>query len=153
MTLQLQCYFKAVIESVPTIRLTMYWWTSSLPKDMGKQYGGPEGVCNPRNNQYADTGLHQRRSIFDSIQLDSMCAGSGIGTFILAPAVQMLIELYSWRGALLVLAGFVANLCVCGALMRPHKPKSKPGQRQVLHFLSSKENHPGCTLYYSPTVE
>ncbi|XP_070707835.1 monocarboxylate transporter 12-B [Pempheris klunzingeri] len=46
-------------------------------------------------------------------------SGSGIGTFVLAPAVQQLIELYSWRGALLVLSAFVANLCVCGALLRP----------------------------------
>ncbi|XP_077310317.1 monocarboxylate transporter 12 [Lithobates pipiens] len=46
-------------------------------------------------------------------------SGSGIGTFILAPVVQMLIEQFSWRGALLILGGFVANLCVCGALMRP----------------------------------
>lgn len=46
-------------------------------------------------------------------------SGSGIGTFVLAPAVQLLIDLYSWRGALLVLSAFVANLCVCGALMRP----------------------------------
>ncbi|KAL3045982.1 hypothetical protein OYC64_004066 [Pagothenia borchgrevinki] len=46
-------------------------------------------------------------------------SGSGIGTFVLAPAVQLLIERYSWRGALLVLSAFVANLCVCGALMRP----------------------------------
>uniref|UniRef100_A0A3P9CLG1 Solute carrier family 16 member 12b n=1 Tax=Maylandia zebra TaxID=106582 RepID=A0A3P9CLG1_9CICH len=46
-------------------------------------------------------------------------SGSGIGTFVLAPVVQMLIELYSWRGALLVLSAFVANLCVCGALLRP----------------------------------
>ncbi|TDG97632.1 hypothetical protein EPR50_G00209860 [Perca flavescens] len=46
-------------------------------------------------------------------------SGSGIGTFVLAPAVQLLIERYSWRGALLVLSGVVANLCVCGALLRP----------------------------------
>ncbi|XP_006643245.2 monocarboxylate transporter 12-B [Lepisosteus oculatus] len=46
-------------------------------------------------------------------------SGSGIGTFVLAPAVQLLIEHYSWRGALLILGGFVSNLCVCGALMRP----------------------------------
>ncbi|KAM7381005.1 hypothetical protein PAMA_012036 [Pampus argenteus] len=46
-------------------------------------------------------------------------SGSGIGTFVLAPAVQMLIELYSWRGALLILSAFVSNLCVCGALLRP----------------------------------
>nr|XP_046224630.1 monocarboxylate transporter 12-B-like isoform X2 [Oncorhynchus gorbuscha] len=46
-------------------------------------------------------------------------SGSGIGTFILAPAVQIIIEHYSWRGALLILGGVVANLCVCGALLRP----------------------------------
>ncbi|KAM4607415.1 monocarboxylate transporter 12-B-like [Polymixia lowei] len=49
-------------------------------------------------------------------------SGSGIGTFVLAPAVQLLIEQYSWRGALLILGGFVSNLCVCGALMRPLEP-------------------------------
>ncbi|XP_041867127.1 monocarboxylate transporter 12-like isoform X2 [Melanotaenia boesemani] len=49
-------------------------------------------------------------------------SGSGIGTFLLAPAVQVLIEYYSWRGALLILGGFVSNLCVCGALMKPLEP-------------------------------
>ncbi|XP_030604272.1 monocarboxylate transporter 12-B-like isoform X2 [Archocentrus centrarchus] len=49
--------------------------------------------------------------------------GSGIGTFLLAPAVQLLIEYYSWRGALLILGAFVSNLCVCGALMRPLEPR------------------------------
>ncbi|CAL8284971.1 unnamed protein product [Merluccius merluccius] len=46
-------------------------------------------------------------------------SGSGIGTFLLAPVVQLLIDYYSWRGALLILSAFVANLCVCGALLRP----------------------------------
>ncbi|XP_066522379.1 monocarboxylate transporter 12-B [Hoplias malabaricus] len=46
-------------------------------------------------------------------------SGSGIGTFVLAPVVQLLIEHYSWRGALLILGGLVSNLCVCGALLRP----------------------------------
>ncbi|KAI7804733.1 monocarboxylate transporter 12 [Triplophysa rosa] len=46
-------------------------------------------------------------------------SGSGIGTFILAPVVQLLIERFSWRGALLILGGLVSHLCVCGALMRP----------------------------------
>ncbi|CAG6016548.1 unnamed protein product [Menidia menidia] len=50
-------------------------------------------------------------------------SGSGIGTFLLAPTVQMLIEYYSWRGALLILGGFVSNLCVCGALMRQLEPE------------------------------
>ncbi|XP_016319106.1 monocarboxylate transporter 12-like isoform X2 [Sinocyclocheilus anshuiensis] len=51
-------------------------------------------------------------------------SGSGIGTFILAPAVQLLIELFSWRGALLILGGLVSHMCVCGALMRPLEGQS-----------------------------
>nr|XP_057914578.1 monocarboxylate transporter 12-like isoform X2 [Doryrhamphus excisus]XP_057914579.1 monocarboxylate transporter 12-like isoform X2 [Doryrhamphus excisus] len=54
-------------------------------------------------------------------------SGTGIGTFILAPVAQLLIDQYSWRGAMLVLGAFVSNLCVCGALMRP--VPSTPGQR------------------------
>ncbi|XP_034407486.1 monocarboxylate transporter 12-B-like isoform X2 [Cyclopterus lumpus] len=56
-------------------------------------------------------------------------SGSGIGTFVLAPAVQLLIQRYTWRGALLILGGLVSNLCVCGALMRPLQPR---GRRRTL---------------------
>ncbi|XP_073345798.1 LOW QUALITY PROTEIN: monocarboxylate transporter 12-B-like [Pagrus major] len=62
--------------------------------------------------------FRQRKALAYGIAM----SGSGIGTFVLAPVVQLLIELYSWRGALLVLSAFVANLCVCGALLRPIKP-------------------------------
>ncbi|KAJ3607660.1 hypothetical protein NHX12_024711 [Muraenolepis orangiensis] len=55
-------------------------------------------------------------------------SGSGIGTFLLAPAVQLLIDRYSWRGALLILSAFVANLCVCGALLRPIPQQGNPSQ-------------------------
>ena len=57
-------------------------------------------------------------------------SGSGIGTFLLAPAVQLLIDHYSWRGALLILGGFVANLCVCGALLRPNPSSQRPDVEQ-----------------------
>lgn len=61
-------------------------------------------------------------------------SGSGIGTFILAPVVQLLIEQFSWRGALLILGGFVLNLCVCGALMRPitlQEDQTTPEQNHI----------------------
>ncbi|KAG7217807.1 hypothetical protein INR49_020887 [Caranx melampygus] len=70
-------------------------------------------------------------------------SGSGIGTFVLAPLVQLLIESYSWRGALLILSAFVANLCVCGALLRPitvqeeEEPKSA-GEEKVTGNLMVK---------------
>ncbi|XP_024119156.1 monocarboxylate transporter 12-B [Oryzias melastigma] len=59
--------------------------------------------------------FQQRKALAYGIAM----SGSGIGTFVLAPVLQLLIELYSWRGALLILSAVVANLCVCGALMRP----------------------------------
>ncbi|XP_028331721.1 monocarboxylate transporter 12-B-like isoform X2 [Gouania willdenowi] len=62
-------------------------------------------------------GLYFRRK--KALAYGVAMSGSGIGTFVLAPAVQLLIDLYSWRGALLVLSAFVGNLCVCGALLRP----------------------------------
>ncbi|KAM3592679.1 uncharacterized protein V6R79_023409 [Siganus canaliculatus] len=67
-------------------------------------------------------------------------SGSGIGTFVLAPAVQLLIDRYSWRGALLVLSAFVGNLCVCGALLRPIRPRqaTKGAGREEAESLEEK---------------
>ncbi|KAG7512515.1 monocarboxylate transporter 12-B-like [Solea senegalensis] len=66
-------------------------------------------------------------------------SGSGIGTFILAPVVHLLIEYYTWRGALLILGGFVSNLCVCGALMKPLKGRA---EGQLKEKVTNKEQ--GC---------
>ncbi|CAL1283664.1 unnamed protein product [Larinioides sclopetarius] len=45
--------------------------------------------------------------------------GSGMGAFVFAPLTQMLLEAYSWQGAMLIMAGLALNCCVFGALMRP----------------------------------
>lgn len=66
-------------------------------------------------------------------------SGSGIGTFILAPVVQMLIEMYSWRGALLVLSAFVANLSVCGALLRPITVQEEEKEKEGSTLLQDTE--------------
>ena len=46
-------------------------------------------------------------------------AGSGIGTTVFAPIMQALIGRYEWQGALLILAGVLLNLVICGLLFRP----------------------------------
>ncbi|KAK4874831.1 hypothetical protein RN001_014191 [Aquatica leii] len=61
--------------------------------------------------------------------------GSGIGTFIFAPLIQVLLKEYGWRGTTLILAGIFLNLAVCGALMRdlpwtPYKKKSAAKERK-----------------------
>ncbi|XP_071314186.1 monocarboxylate transporter 2 [Trachinotus anak] len=48
-------------------------------------------------------------------------AGECIFTFVLTPLFQLLIDSYSWRGALLILGALQLNLCVCGMLLRPLK--------------------------------
>ncbi|ETE68384.1 Monocarboxylate transporter 12 [Ophiophagus hannah] len=72
--------------------------------------------------------FHKRKALAYGIAM----SGCGIGTFILAPVVQLLIEHFSWRGALLILGGFVLNLCVCGALMRPIA--GKDDHKNMLEF-------------------
>uniref|UniRef100_A0A0V0J5Y8 Monocarboxylate transporter 5 n=1 Tax=Schistocephalus solidus TaxID=70667 RepID=A0A0V0J5Y8_SCHSO len=47
--------------------------------------------------------------------------GSGVGTFLFAPLVDVLVRSYTWRGAMLILSGIMLNCCVCGALYRPLK--------------------------------
>ncbi|KAH0626098.1 hypothetical protein JD844_000848 [Phrynosoma platyrhinos] len=46
-------------------------------------------------------------------------SGSGIASLVFSPFFQFLVESYGWRGALLIVAGMVFNLVVCGALLRP----------------------------------
>lgn len=38
--------------------------------------------------------------------------GSGVGAFVFAPLCQMLLSEYDWKGALLILAGFILNCMV-----------------------------------------
>ncbi|XP_034020647.1 monocarboxylate transporter 13 [Thalassophryne amazonica] len=49
----------------------------------------------------------------------------GLSSFAFNPLFQFLIEMYTWRGALLILGGLSLNIVACGALIRPkRRPKS-----------------------------
>ncbi|KAF8767570.1 Monocarboxylate transporter 12 like protein [Argiope bruennichi] len=45
--------------------------------------------------------------------------GSGMGTFALAPLTEYLVEMYGWKGSMLIIAAMVLNCTVFGALFRP----------------------------------
>ncbi|XP_050701205.1 uncharacterized protein LOC126987842 isoform X1 [Eriocheir sinensis] len=45
--------------------------------------------------------------------------GSGIGTMIFPPLLNLMISTFSWQGTHLLIAGFILNCCWFGALMRP----------------------------------
>lgn len=51
--------------------------------------------------------------------------GSGFGTFIFAPLLDVFIKGFGWRGALLILAGIVLNCAIFGALFRPLKHREQ----------------------------
>jgi MCP family monocarboxylic acid transporter-like MFS transporter 12 len=80
-------------------------------------------------------------------------SGSGIGTFILAPVVQLLIEQFSWQGALLILGGFVLNLCVCGALMRPITLKEDPSSAEQNHVCRTQKEDCKQASPYPPLAK
>ncbi|XP_033638148.1 monocarboxylate transporter 12-like [Asterias rubens] len=44
--------------------------------------------------------------------------GSPLGLILMAPLVQLLLDTYGWRGAMLLLGGISLHLVVCGALLR-----------------------------------
>ncbi|XP_041980699.1 monocarboxylate transporter 14-like [Aricia agestis] len=44
--------------------------------------------------------------------------GIGFGTLVYSPMTSYFIQLYDWRNTLVLLAGTILNMCVCGALMR-----------------------------------
>lgn len=53
--------------------------------------------------------------------------GTGFGTFVFAPLTIYLLEKYSWRGTMLIMAGFFLNIVVCGALMRDPPEQDEDG--------------------------
>ncbi|XP_071784153.1 monocarboxylate transporter 1-like [Asterias amurensis] len=50
--------------------------------------------------------------------------GGPLGMMILPPVVQQLIQLYGWRGALVLLGALTANYCVLAALVRPLRTRN-----------------------------
>ncbi|XP_070556188.1 monocarboxylate transporter 13-like [Ptychodera flava] len=55
-------------------------------------------------------------------------SGCGLGTFVLTPLWDALIDGFGWSGALILFSSINAQLCVCAALYRPKtKAKTKIG--------------------------
>jgi len=48
-----------------------------------------------------------------------VCAGSGAGTFLLAPLAQVLIDNIGWQGGIRVFAGLCLACAICGVIMKP----------------------------------
>ncbi|XP_014779051.1 monocarboxylate transporter 13 isoform X2 [Octopus bimaculoides] len=53
--------------------------------------------------------------------LSTVLAGIGCGIIVFPNFIRYLLEIYAWRGTLLLLSAITLNLCVCGAIMKPLK--------------------------------
>ncbi|XP_026186650.1 monocarboxylate transporter 13 [Mastacembelus armatus] len=53
-------------------------------------------------------------------------SGIGLSSFAFNPLFQLLVEMYAWRGALLVLGALSLNIVPCGALIRPQRRPKAP---------------------------
>ncbi|XP_055303521.1 monocarboxylate transporter 12-like [Sitodiplosis mosellana] len=62
---------------------------------------------------------------YRSVATGIAVAGSGLGTFIFAPLIDILIQELTWRGTLLVLSGIVLNCAIFGAMFRPLKASTR----------------------------
>ncbi|KAM7377287.1 hypothetical protein PAMA_013874 [Pampus argenteus] len=52
----------------------------------------------------------------------------GLSSFAFNPLFQLLVEMYAWRGALLILGGLSLNILPCGALIRPRRCSKAPAK-------------------------
>lgn len=66
---------------------------------------------------YVATGkyFYKRRALAVGI---TFCGG-GVGTIVLVPLTRLIIDTYTWRGAMLILAGIALNGCVFSVMLRP----------------------------------
>ncbi|GFO30848.1 monocarboxylate transporter 12 [Plakobranchus ocellatus] len=68
--------------------------------------------------------FNKKRSVATGIAV----SGCGVGTFLYPPFLIWLEELYSWRGAMIIISGFNLNMAVCGALLRPVESREADGE-------------------------
>lgn len=52
----------------------------------------------------------------------------GLSSFAFNPLFQLLVEMYAWRGALLILGGLSLNIVPCGALIYPQRRAKDPAK-------------------------
>ncbi|XP_013140344.1 PREDICTED: monocarboxylate transporter 14-like [Papilio polytes] len=87
--------------------------------------------------------------------------GIGFGTLIYSPLTHYLLEAYDWRNTVVLLAGTLLNMCVCGALMRDPEwltikqvrerrlSKSRSGRSSSIGSMSSRSLG-GESLFLTP---
>ncbi|XP_077977739.1 monocarboxylate transporter 12-like [Glandiceps talaboti] len=77
--------------------------------------GGGLGFCWTGSITILGSYFRKRHALATGIAY----AGIGVGVMVFSPLCQYLIDVYGWRGALLIIAGIYANTFVAASLLRP----------------------------------
>ena len=64
--------------------------------------------------------------------------GTGVGAMIFPALLHFLVDIYTWRGALLITSGIVFQMCISAALSTPSRDKKAKEQGTTLEKDSSK---------------
>ncbi|KAK5646514.1 hypothetical protein RI129_004978 [Pyrocoelia pectoralis] len=83
------------------------------------------------------TYFEKKRSLATGI---AVC-GSGLGTFIFAPVINLLLQEYGWRGAMLIISALVLECIIFGALFRPLEYDVKPVKNQIQIRVTAPETN------------
>ena len=68
-------------------------------------------------------------------------AGFGGGNFIFAPILRGLVQVFGWRGAMMITSGFCLNCCVLGALMCPVSYWAKASSEYTMKPISKDSDN------------
>ncbi|GAB6026879.1 hypothetical protein CHUAL_013524 [Chamberlinius hualienensis] len=68
-----------------------------------------------------DVVLSQYFSKYYGIVMGLLLSSYSVSKVTATPITQMLLDYYGWRGTLLIMGGFLMNICVGGALFQPAK--------------------------------
>ncbi|ELU08617.1 hypothetical protein CAPTEDRAFT_220701 [Capitella teleta] len=84
----------------------------------------------------------KRRSLANGLTV----AGSGVGGFVFPPIMHWMLQYFGLQGTLLILAGLMLNICVCGVLLRPlsfYSPKLKADKdlENATSCITTLKNH------------
>ncbi|CAL8075839.1 unnamed protein product [Calicophoron daubneyi] len=72
-------------------------------------------------------------------------AGTGVGALVFPPVVDMLLDKYTWRGTLMLMAGAFLNIAVSGAFMRPVETRLERRHRQRLAWMEHLAREAGLS--------
>ncbi|XP_077984656.1 monocarboxylate transporter 13-like [Glandiceps talaboti] len=110
---------------VSSFATSIYFLYVTLGLVTGLGFAGSYSPAQVTNKKY-----FPKEKEFDLVNRIAMLV-PGVALFIFPPITQACVDQFGWRGALLVESAVIANLCVCGALLRPVSKNLRSREEEI----------------------